>query len=178
MTLKKSIWTGIVAIFAVCVIAQANPVQAADPVKIGVMNVQKILSLSTVGKKAKVKVEEKIKGLQAKFKTEEEELNNLQKEIEKKSSAWSKEKKDEKVREFKKKRRELQAKSEDARFEVKQLQDKELGPILKQLEKIVEEYGIKNGYAMIFDIKSGVIYFHKAVDVSDDIIAALNNTTK
>ncbi len=178
MTLKKSIWTGVVTFFAVCVMTQANPVQAADPVKIGVMNVQKILSLSTVGQKAKVKVEEKIKGLQAKFKTEEEELNNLQKEIEKKSSAWSKEKKDEKVREFKKMRRELQAKSEDARFEVKQLQDKELGPILKQLEKIVEEYGSKNGYAIIFDIKSGVIYFHKAVDVSDEIITALNSATK
>ncbi len=175
MTLKKSIWTRVIVLIGFLAMMWAGPVQAADPVKIGVMNVQKILSMSTVGQKAKVKVEEKIKALQSKFKAEEDALNTMQKEIEKKSSAWSKDKKDEKVREFKKKRRELQAKSEDARFEVKQLQEKELGPILKKLEKIVEEYGSKNGYAAIFDIKSGVIYFNKTVDISDEIIAALNS---
>lgn len=149
----------------------------AENVKIGVMNVQKVLAESAVGKEAKDKVEDKIKSLQDKFKAEEDGLAKLQEEIEKKSSAWSKETKDEKIREFKKQRRELQAKSEDARFEVKQLQEKELGPILKSLEKIVEEYGDKNGFAAILDSKSGVIYYNKTVDVSNDIIKALNAST-
>ena len=72
----------------------------------------------------------------------------------------------------------MQAKSEDARFEVKQLQDKELGPILKSLEKIVEEYGTKNNFSVILDSKTGVIYYNKTVDVSDDIINALNAADK
>ena len=177
MTLRTKMWAGIV-LFAVVAVVQAGSCVAEDLTKIGVMNIQKVLAKSTVGQQAKSKVEEKIKGLQTKFKAEEDALAKMQKEIEKKSSAWSAEKKDEKVREFKKKRRELQAKSEDARFEVKQLQDKELGPILKSLEKIVEEYGNKNGFAAILDSKSGVIYYNKKIDVSADIIAALNATAK
>jgi len=177
MTLKKIICAAALIIFTVFAIAPINTTQAAE-IKIGVMNIQKILSKSTVGQQAKTKVEEKIKKLQSKFKAEEDALAALQKEIEKKSSAWSKEKKDEKIREFKKQRRELQAKSEDARFEVKQLQDKELGPILKKLEKIVEEYGSSNGYAVILDSKTGVIYYSKTVDISDDIIKALNSAPK
>ncbi len=173
----KSIWTGVIVFFGFFAITMTNLAVAADS-KVGVMNVQKVLAKSTVGQKAKDKVEEKIKALQTKFKSEEDALAEMQKEIEKKSSAWSKEKKDEKIREFKKQRRELQAKSEDARFEVKQLQDKELGPILKSLETIVEEYGSKNGYSVILDSKSGVIYYNKAVDVSDDIINLLNTATK
>ena len=136
MTLKKTILVGVIVLFAVVAMSWTKPALAED-FKIGVMNVQKVLAKSNVGQKAKDKVEEKIKALQTKFKAEEDALAAMQKEIEKKSSAWSKEKKDEKIREFKKERRELQAKSEDARFEVKQLQDKEMGPILKSLEKIV-----------------------------------------
>ena len=177
MTLKKTIWVGVIVLFAVFAMNSTKPALAAD-FKVGVMNVQKVLAQSTIGQKAKVKVEEKIKALQTKFKTEEDALAEMQKEIEKKNSAWSQDKKDEKIREFKKLRRELQAKSEDARFEVKQLQDKELGPILKSLEKIVEEYGTKNGYAVILDSKGGVIYYSKTVDVSDDIVNLLNTATK
>ncbi len=98
----------------------------------------------------------------------------MQKDIEKKSSAWSEETKQEKVREFQKKRRELQAKSEDARFELKQLQDKELAPILKALEKVVDGYASANGYTLILDAKNHVIYSDQTIDISDKLIIELN----
>jgi outer membrane protein len=77
----------------------ASSVLAADN-KIGVMNVQKVLTSSVAGKAAKVKFDAKMKELQGKFKTEEEDLLAMQKDIEKKSSAWSEETKQEKVLEF------------------------------------------------------------------------------
>ena len=110
-----------------------------------------------------------MKELQGSFKKEEEDLKLMQDEIKKKSSAWSEEKKAEKVREYQKNGRELQAKTEDARFEMKQLQDKELEPILKALEKVVEKYGKEKGYTAILDSKNGVVYFDEAIEVSDAI---------
>jgi outer membrane protein len=148
-------------------------VQAAD-LKIGVMNVQKIIVLCDAGKEAKGRFEVRMKELQGKFKGEEDNLVALQKDIEKKSSAWSEEKKSEKTREFQKLRRELQAKTEDARFELKQLQDKELEPILKALEGVVDKFGKDNGYTTIFDSKNGVIYFDNAIDVSETVVKQLN----
>lgn len=169
---KRLITAGIVLCMSL-VMSVAGQVCAAD-MKIGVMNVQKVLVSSVSGKSAKVKFDEKMQELQTKFKAEEEELITMQKDIEKKSSAWSEETKQMKVREFQKKRRELQEKSEDARFELKTLQDKELAPILKALEGVVEGYGKKNEFTMILDSKSGVIFYSEAVDITDKLVKELD----
>ncbi len=151
----------------------AHASSAAD-MKLGVMNVQKIIVTCKAGKEAKERFDVKMKDLQSSFKEEEGDLKKLQAEIKKKSSAWSEEKKAEKVREFQKSGRELQAKTEDARFEMKQMQDKELEPILKALEKVVEKYRKDKGYTMIFDSKNGVISFDPSVDISDAIVKLLD----
>jgi outer membrane protein len=170
MDLKKLM----VALSLVGVLCFAGAGQALAEVKIAVMNVQKIITLCKSGKVAKDKFEKRMKDLQGKFKGEQDELVTLQNEIEKKSSAWSEEKKTEKAREFQKLRRELQAKNEDANFELKALQEKELQPILQTLEEVVNSYGQKKGYTAIFDVKGGVIYFEKAIDISDDLVKELD----
>lgn len=170
----------VVGIFSVllCFSVLSCPVASASEVKIGVMNIQKVLLDSVAGKAAKAKFEAKAKELKTKFQTEENALTAKQEEIEKKSSAWSAEKKESEIREFQKKGREFQVKTEDARFELKQLQDKELEPILKTLQVIVEDYGKKNGYTVILDSKIGVLYNSPAVDVSADLTKALDQAMK
>jgi len=161
------------ATVAVVLLFAANSSMAAD-VKLGVMNVQKVIVQCKAGKAAKERFDVKMKDLQSSFKAEEEDLKKLQAEIKKKSTAWSEEKKSEKVREFQKSGRELQAKTEDARFEMKQLQDKELEPILKSLEVVVEKYRKDQGYTVIFDSKNGVISFDSSIDMSDTIVKLLD----
>lgn len=165
----------LISTFIVCcfLLVVTNSGFAADS-KIGIMNVQKIIVTCEAGKAAKTRFDSKMKELQVSFKAEEDALKDLQAEIKKKSSAWSEEKKAEKVREFQKSGRELQAKTEDARFEMKQMQDKELEPILKALEKIVDEFGKDNGFTAILDSKNGVIYFDPKIDVSDAIVEKLD----
>jgi len=170
MVFRRNLLAGL--IFTLVCFA-ASSCLSAD-LKIGIMNVQRIIVECDAGKAAKGRFDVRMKELQSGFKAEEESLKALQAEIKKKSSAWSEEKKAEKVREFQKNGRELQAKTEDARFEMKKMQDKELEPILKALEKIVNDYGKENGYTAIFDSKNSVIYFDQAVDLSDIIIKKLN----
>ena len=170
MAYKRILLVGVVFLFA-CFAAQSC--LAAD-LKIGVINVQKIIVTSEAGKAAKERFDVKMKELQGAFKKEEEDLKMMQDEIKKKSSAWSEEKKAEKVREYQKNGRELQAKTEDARFEMKQLQDKELEPILKALEQVVEKFGKEKGFTVIMDSKNGVVYFDEAIEVSEAIVKKLN----
>ena len=171
--LKKLIAVGFVSLW-LCVSLVSFDAAVAAEMKVGVMNVQKVLVTSVSGKAAKVIFDQKMQDLQSKFKAEEQELVDMQTEIEKKSSAWSEETKQVKVREFQKKRRELQEKSEDARFELKTLQDKELAPILKALEGVVEGFGKKNGYTLILDSKGGVIFYSSAVDITDQLVTELD----
>ena len=170
MVYQKKFLVGLI-FFLSCFVA-SNCISA--DLKIGVMNVQKVIVECDAGKAAKARFDTKMKELQAKFKAEEEALKDLQEEIKKKSSAWSEDKKAEKVREFQNKGRDLQAKTEQARFEMKKLQDKELEPILKALEKVVDDYGKKNGYSTIMDDKNSVIYFDKSLDITDVIVKKLN----
>ena len=147
-------------------------VQAAEQ-KIGVMNVQKVIALSDAGKAAQSRMEQKAKDFQAKFKSDDDSFKALQQDIEKKGSAWNEEKKAEKARELQKMKRELQAKADEARFDLKQQQDKELEPILKALEGVVDKLGKENGYSIILDTRSG-LYFDKAIDVSETVVKQLN----
>ena len=155
----------------------ANTVQA-ETQKIAVMNIQKVLLESTAGQKAKAVFEKRMNELQTKFKTEQEELVALQKEIEKKSSAWSKDKRGEKIRELQLKQREMQVKSEDAKMELRQLQDKELEPILKMLQTVVNSYGEKEGYSLILDSKVAVLYANPAADISEAVKKELDTRLK
>ena len=169
MTFQRNLLAGL--IFSLVFFASNNCFSA--DLKIGVMNVQQIIVECDAGKAAKVRFDQKMKKLQSSFKSEEDVLKGMQDEIKKKSSAWSESKRAEKVREFQKSGRDLQAKTQDAQMEMKNLQDKELEPILKALEKIVDKYGVENGFSAIFDAKS-VIYFDKKVDITKILIKKLN----
>ena len=164
--------------FTLCTAVTISAAEGSGGLKIGIMNVQKVLVQSEPGLKAKEVFEKKKNELEAGFETEQQMLQEMQQDIEKKSSVWTKEKRDEQVLEFNKMRRDLQTKTEDARMEMKRLQDKELEPIIKELEKIVDTFGEKNGYSMILDSKNGVIFYNKALDVSDALIEELNKAMK
>ena len=164
--------------FSLCTAVSISAAKGSDGLKIGIMNVQKVLVQSEPGLKAKEVFEKKKNELEAGFETEQQLLQEMQQDIEKKSSVWTKEKRDEEILEFNRMRRDLQTKTEDARMEMKRLQDKELEPIIKELEKVVDTFGEKNGYSMILDSKNGVIFYNTALDVSDALIEELNKAMK
>jgi outer membrane protein len=164
--------------FSLCTAVTISAAEGSDGLKIGIMNVQKVLVQSEPGLKAKEVFEKKKNELEAGFETEQQLLQEMQQDIEKKSSVWTKEKRDEEILEFNRMRRDLQTKTEDARMEMKRLQDKELEPIIKELEKVVDTFGEKNGYSMILDSKNGVIFYNTALDVSDALIEELNKVMK
>ncbi len=149
----------------------------AGDTKIGVINMQKVLASSTAGKKAQKELEKKMNALKATFKKDEDALLALQKEIKKKSSAWSDEMKQEKAIEFQKKRRDLGTKQEDANMELKQLREKHLAPILKKLEKVVEDVATKGGYTIILP-NNAVLYKSDAADITSEVTKALDAAMK
>lgn len=142
--------------------------------KIGIMDVQKVLVNCAAGKAAKAKFDSKTQELQATFKAEETALLEMKKDIEMKSSAWSEETRQAKIREFQKKQREAQERAEDARFEMQSMRDKELAPIVQALEKVVATYGDANGYTVILDSKAGVVFFSEGIDISNKLIIELD----
>ncbi len=153
-----------------------SQVMAAET-KIGVIDMKQVLSTSTAGKRAQDLIEQKMKTLQASFKSDETALVNLQKEIEKKGSAWSDSVKQEKAIEFQKKRRDLAEKQETANQELKKLREQHVNPILKKLEEIVDKVATDGGYSAVLP-RNVVLFAADSIDISDKVVAELNKAMK
>jgi outer membrane protein len=151
---------------------------AAENKQIVTVNIQEVLLGSTAGQEVKKVLEGKVGEFQEKFQKEQEEVDALRAEIEKKSTVWSKEIKEEKEREYQKRVREMQLKSEDAQFELQQLEKQVMSPVLNELQKVIKEVGEKNGYAMIIDSRAGLLYVDKVLDISPMIQKELDARPK
>ncbi len=156
-----------------------SQVEAAESGKqIVSVNIQDVLLGSEAGQEVKKVLEGKVGEFQEKFQKEQEEVDALRAEIEKKSTVWSQEVKEEKERDYQKRVREMQLKSEDAQFELQQLEKQVMSPVLNELQKIIKEVGKKNGYAMIIDSRAGLLYVDETLDISEIVKKELDARQK
>lgn len=146
--------------------------------KIVTVNIQDVLLGSEAGQEVKKVLEGKVGEFQEKFQNEQGEVDALRAEIEKKSTVWSQEVKEEKERDYQKRVREMQLKSEDAQFELQQLEKQVMSPVLNELQKVIKEVGEKNGYAMIIDSRAGLLYVDESLDISEIVQKELDARQK
>lgn len=155
-------------------INQNSLVQAAE-IKIGVMDSQKVLWTCSAGAKIKAKLDAKVKKYQQQINKEEEDLSILQNDIQKMGSVWSDERKNEMILKYNRKKRDLQAKQEDAHDDINHLREKELQPVVEQIRKGLEKYGKEHGYTVILDSSNNsALYFNDSIDITDDLIKSLD----
>ena len=116
----------------------------------------------------------KFDGYQKEISKEEKSLLSLKDEIEKKGSAWSDKVRIQKEREYTRRVQDLQEDSQLASKEMKSFENEKVGPILDELEKIIEEFGKKKGYTLILDTSKGVLYQDESIDISKELAAELD----
>ena len=176
MHLKNLVVFSVTAmLLAATVLVSSQAVAAENAKQIVTVNIQDVLLGSEAGQGVKKVLEEKVGEFQEKFQAEQLEVDALRAEIEKKSSVWSQEVREEKERDYQKRVRELQLKSEDAQFELQQLEKQVMSPILNELQKVIKEVGEKNGYAMIIDSRAGLLYVDDALDISEIVKKELDS---
>ncbi|MCK9173949.1 MAG: OmpH family outer membrane protein [Desulforhopalus sp.] len=167
----------VAALIVVTVVCFSGSAFAAVASKIGVIDVQKILRNSKAGNKATKSLDARMVAYQNKFKGEGEKLRAFQAEIKKKSSAWSEEMKTTRLHDFQKAAVIFQQKTKDAEFEMKQARDKELAPLFKTLQGVVDSYGQQNGFAVIIEKMPGIPFVNPANDITDEITKAFNKVS-
>jgi outer membrane protein len=165
-------------------VSQNAAAEENDKIQIVTVNIQNVLLSSDAGQGVRKTLESKVLEFQDKLQKDQEEIQTLQAEIEKKSSVWSQQIREEKERDYQKKVREMQLKQEDAQFEVQQLEKQEMEPILKELQQVIADLGKKNGYALIMDSRAGLLYADESLDITEivrkelDAKMAATQTTK
>ncbi|MDY0301500.1 MAG: OmpH family outer membrane protein [Trichlorobacter sp.] len=156
----------------------AGVAQAAET-KIGYIDMQRTLNLSEAGVQAKNQLQDKVQGYQKQINAKQEELQKLKNDLEKQSVALNEATRAAREKDYQQKLKDFQRFAKDAEEDM-QARDGELTrKILETLEKLISDYGSKNGFTVILDAHSaGLLYADKSIDVTDAVLKELNAATK
>ncbi len=145
--------------------------QTSGTLKVGVIDVKKVINNSKYGQEVMNKLQEKYNELSAKIETKAKEIESLRDEIEKKGSLWSQEVKEKKQSEYQKMLRELKSMQEDAQYEMREYEKKMLDPVFKELEIVIKDFVQKEKYDLILEKNQpGVYYASSEIDLTEKII--------
>jgi outer membrane protein len=148
-------------------------VNAADVAKIGVANLQRVLETSNPGKSAQAEIKKQKDQMEQELKQKGAEIEEIRKQIERESMVMSKEKREEKEREFRIKLNDFKSLQKRYRTQLQGLEKKLVSALLKEVSTLVEEIGKKEGYLLIINNKD-VMYAPGSIDITDELIKQMN----
>jgi outer membrane protein len=147
--------------------------------KVGVVDLMKVLNESDSGKKAKTDLETLIKSKQSVLDQKGKEIEKLKADLEKQASVLSADAKKSKEEDLEKLMREYQRLVADSQSEVKKKESELTGDILKEIRLIVDNMGEEAGYTIILENADGlVLYSKKDINLTDVVIKKYNESSK
>lgn len=167
-----------VILMLVCVGLVATPVMA-ETQKIGYVDLQKALNLSSAGKAAKEKIKAKVQGYDAEVQQRQEELKKLKEDLEKQAMLLSEEARNAKERDYQQKVKDYQRFTKDIQETLQQTDADLTRKILESLLKVVQDVGKSAGYTLILEkTESSIVYADESIDISDEVIKAFDKLGK
>ena len=161
---------GILVLFA---FVMAVTPAVADAANIAVIDLQKALNLTDMGKDAKNKITEKAKEFEGKIEEQQNELKALQEDLEKQAVLLSDDARAAKEREYQQKLKDFQRYAKDRQEELQQLDGQFTNQIVEKLLDLAQELAKQEGVDVLLERGSGgVVYAADSVDLTDKLIAA------
>jgi outer membrane protein len=147
----------------------------AQEIKLGYVDLQRALNDSESGKRAKDRFKKEVDRLQGDLQKQKSQLEGLKEQLDKKSLVMKDEERRNLEKDYQKRLRDFERSYKDSQGELQQ-QDNELtASLLRDLQKVIEDYGKARSYTMILErSSSSVLYGADNVDLTDDIIAEYN----
>jgi len=148
-------------------------VHAADSLKIGFVDAQKVLDNTKAGKKSKESMEEFVKSRQKIVDLDESEIKQLQEDLNRQAAVLSPDARREKEEALQKKVFEYQKRATDLNKEVQQKKKEVLDQFNSDLESVVKKVADRGGYAYVLDrnAEGGVILYAKGTfDLTDEVV--------
>lgn len=151
-------------------IVLALAVPALAETKLGYVDLQRALTESTAGKRARDKFKVEVDKLQSRLQKQKEDIERLKEQLEKKASVMKASEREEMEDDFRKKMRDFEREYKDSQADLQKKDADLTGQILRDLQKIIQEYGDREEYTMIVEMSS-LLYAGKALDLTDHVIA-------
>ncbi|HET9961211.1 MAG TPA: OmpH family outer membrane protein [Nitrospiraceae bacterium] len=155
---------------------RSNNTSVATAARIGVVDPQRVLNETNVGKKAKDALASFTKNRQALIEMEEKELRRMEEDFMKQGSVLSPSAKRERDEQFRRRMAEYQQKVTDLNREVQDKQKEVLDGFRDKLETLTGKVAKRLGLQVVLDRGRGgpTIYFEEAVDISPQVVEEFN----
>lgn len=153
----------------------------AKTMKVGFVDAQQVFEVSEEGKRVQSRVQEYVLSRQKIIDIEEKELRGLEEDFKIQAALLSPDAVKMKQEEMQKKFTEYQKKAREMNQEVQDKKIETNRAFFKTLETAIEETAKKEGFDFVLDKnKEGgtVLYSNEASDITDKVIAKLNDMTK
>jgi len=148
------------------------------PVRVAVIDVQKVLTTSTAGKAAYDRLKKLQDDRMARAQKMQEDMTALNNDINTKKLSLSEEKLTDMQKQLTDKQVALQRFGQDADKELGESRDKELLALENKIKPVIDQIGKEMGLAVIFNkFESGLVYASDAIDITDSVIKRFNDTT-
>jgi outer membrane protein len=151
----------------------------APPVKIGFVDLQRVMLESEKGKVAKKTLSDELEKLKKNLTQKQDELQKLKDTLDKQSALITQEARAEKEREYQTKLKDYQTLANDYQRDM-QHQDREFTQkILKELDDVIKGIGDRDKYTLILERSQGAILFAPTtIDLTDKVISLYNEASK
>jgi outer membrane protein len=163
------------ALLAVCI--TSTTALAADS-KLGYIDMQRAINTSEAGKEAKEQLAARLKKYQDEINVKQDELKRLKDELEKQGAFLNDATRTAKEKDYQQKLKEFQRFTKDAQDEMQGKDEEYTRKILEAMEKVIQEFGRKNGYTFIFVKNESMLFVDEKADVTDEVLKLFNSNRK
>lgn len=183
--MRAAVVAGIVSVIIVTTTAVVSAQSAAAPatapssLKIGYIDVQRVLARSAAGVAAREQLEKERAGIQKEMDGRRQELEKLRDEIEKKGPLMTADARRDKQEQFDRKRRDAARAADDYQKELEKREAALLQKVLQEMGGVIERVGKEKNYFMIVEKRNaGVLYATADADLTDEVIRAYDAGSK
>jgi outer membrane protein len=171
---RTSLYVALGAIFATATLtAHAQAPAAAQ--KIGVIEVQRIVQESAVGKESLARVQRLQGAKQEDLTKRQKDLRELEQKIQEQGKSLSEDAMEKIQKDYQGKALELKRAQDDAQRELEESQRKELAELERRVMPVIESVAKEQGFHLVFNkFQSGLLFADTGVDITDAVIAKFN----
>ncbi len=153
--------------------------QTAQPVKIGYIDLQRVMLESAKGKEARKGLTDEADKLKKTLTQKQDEIQKLKDALEKQAATITPEARAEKERQYQTKLKDYQRLAGDYETELRQKDVETSQRILKELEEVVRKMGDTEKYTLILErTQAGILFGSPANDITEKVISLYNETAK
>jgi outer membrane protein len=160
---------------AVALLGGYAPSIATAEEKIAIVDVQRVVNESIIGKAAKSNMESQIQKAKVKLSNLQADLEKGKADLQKQSAILSGSALEERKESLGKKQVEVQRSYQDMQEQLAKANDKEIRKVVDDIQKVVDEIADDKGYSFIFEKdRQAVIYANPQLDITQDVVKLLD----